>query len=300
MSERLQFLDDAGTEAACFRLWRELANTLLVATFTVDGEPVSKARARFTGYGSKTRAYTPQRTSEAEERVAWTFRAAARSHRPNPDRAYGVFAIFFCGTRQRRDVDNMLKLILDGLNGVAWTDDNQVAEISARKSYASDPAHARTEVAVYDLGTIQRPTTPCEQCGAPLRSYPSLKRKFCGPACQSAHRAERRTKTCPSCSKRFIEPLKNMYCSPECQLEAGTVVQECRQCGESFRRPKSWSSNGLPMCSTECRATYWRGQKALNAKGTCAQCGGPTSKKSYTRCRSCQWGRPVELEDMAR
>ena len=34
----------------------------LVAEWSVPGEPVSKARARFTKHGSKTVAYTPEMT----------------------------------------------------------------------------------------------------------------------------------------------------------------------------------------------------------------------------------------------
>jgi Holliday junction resolvase RusA-like endonuclease len=45
----------------------------------------------------------------------------------------------------------MLKLVLDGLNKVAWADDVQVTEVSARKALAL-PGQARTEVAVYRPG----------------------------------------------------------------------------------------------------------------------------------------------------
>jgi len=35
------------------------------------------------------------------------------------------------------DIDNLIKSVLDGLNGVAFIDDAQVASIQARKQYAS-------------------------------------------------------------------------------------------------------------------------------------------------------------------
>ncbi|MCW2899302.1 MAG: RusA family crossover junction endodeoxyribonuclease, partial [Streptosporangiaceae bacterium] len=85
---------------------------IVVARFTVDGEPVSKARPRFATKGSKNQTYTPQKTRDAEQVVAWKFRATAPGHKPNSEHTYGVTALFVSGTRHRRDVDNMLKLIL--------------------------------------------------------------------------------------------------------------------------------------------------------------------------------------------
>jgi crossover junction endodeoxyribonuclease RusA len=118
----------------------------VIAQFTIEGEPVSKERPRF----ANRHAYTPEKTAKAEEVVGWQFRRAAPRHKPGPG-SYGVTAVFFCGSKTGRDVDNMLKLVLDGLNKVAWADDVQVTEVSARK-VAAAPATARTEVSVYLAG----------------------------------------------------------------------------------------------------------------------------------------------------
>jgi Holliday junction resolvase RusA-like endonuclease len=138
--------------------------TVLVARFTIYGEPVSKERARVDTRRAKTRGYTPEKTDEAQRAAGWTFRQAAPRHRLDPEASYAVVAKFFCGTKQRRDTDNMLKLILDGLNQVAWPDDEQVTEVIARKA-AVIPAHARTEVTVYRTGTMRRFVADSEQCG---------------------------------------------------------------------------------------------------------------------------------------
>ena len=61
-------------------------------TFTVPGEPVSKARARFTNYRSPGRVYTPEKTRQAEERMAAAFRAAGGRHEPDKDATFGVRA----------------------------------------------------------------------------------------------------------------------------------------------------------------------------------------------------------------
>lgn len=116
-----------------------------VARFTVDGEPVSKGRPR---HGNGT-TYTPAATKRAEEAVGWKFREAARSHKADADHEYGVVARFHLGTGKRRDVDNLLKLVLDGLNKVAWADDHQVTDVSARK--VRSPGAGRSEIVVYRI-----------------------------------------------------------------------------------------------------------------------------------------------------
>ena len=115
-------------------------------TFIVDGEPVSKERPRFTTRGGKPRTYTPGKTLAAERAVKDAFEAAAPGYTFAADASYTVEATFFNGTRRHRDVDNMLKLVLDGLNGVAWADDHQVVKIATGKAYA--PGQARTVVTI--------------------------------------------------------------------------------------------------------------------------------------------------------
>lgn len=116
--------------------------------------------------------------------MAWNFRRAAPRHRPDAEYTYGVFGLFFNGTRQRRDTDNMLKLILDALNKVAWADDDQVVEIAARKRQAQ-PGQARTEVLVYRIGTVERNLIACAHCGKKVDSYKSRPRKFCSSNCRN-------------------------------------------------------------------------------------------------------------------
>lgn len=50
---------------------------------------------------------------------------------------------------KKPDADNICKSILDGLNGIAYTDDNQVAELEIKKLYSD---RARTEVEINKIG----------------------------------------------------------------------------------------------------------------------------------------------------
>lgn len=52
---------------------------------------------------------------------------------------------------KRPDVDNLLKLVCDGLNGVAWKDDSDVFSIQAVKGYSIIP---RTEIEIKYLTLV--------------------------------------------------------------------------------------------------------------------------------------------------
>ena len=53
---------------------------------------------------------------------------------------------------KKPDIDNMIKLVLDALNGVFFVDDAQVMRISASKQYADE---ARTEVTIEQYGDVK-------------------------------------------------------------------------------------------------------------------------------------------------
>lgn len=137
---------------AQFLLHREVVQPELMLQLWLDGDPLSKARHRL---GRGGHSYTPAATEAAEEKVALRVRNAMRGHRPEaPPRTFGVTATFFQKGRARRDVDNMLKLLLDGITmsgkkygfGI-WCDDSQVSEISSKLIRASP--QPRTHLRVY-------------------------------------------------------------------------------------------------------------------------------------------------------
>lgn len=122
-------------------------------TFDLEGPPQGKGRARSTASG---RHYTPDKTVSYETRLAWTFRQAAPSWVPlaGPVRIM-VTAVFnppqSITDRQRReiaagnlfptvkpDLDNVLKIVADGLNGIAYIDDKQIVRANLLKVYRTD------------------------------------------------------------------------------------------------------------------------------------------------------------------
>ena len=126
----------------------------MILRFTVPGEPVAKGRPRFTGTG---RSYTPAKTKKFENLV----RLAYSMQYPDRDPAEGAIELtvraYFsipkswskkkqaeAATEQMKkiskpDLDNCLKAVQDGLNGVAWKDDAQVADTHTSKRYSTRP-----------------------------------------------------------------------------------------------------------------------------------------------------------------
>lgn len=134
----------------------EVVNTQLA--FEIPGDPVAKARPRASMVSGRARLYTPAKTEKYEARVA-IFAQQAMAGRPVMEGpvALSVTALFpippswtkkrqaaaRAGAEQhtkKPDLDNVLKAIKDGLNGVAWKDDSQVCVLrDCRKGYSDTP-----------------------------------------------------------------------------------------------------------------------------------------------------------------
>ena len=61
------------------------------------------------------------------------------------------------GKEIRNDADNILKVLLDALNGIAWEDDSQVMDIHVRKVMGSTAS--RIEVRVMRMDELGVPST---------------------------------------------------------------------------------------------------------------------------------------------
>jgi Holliday junction resolvase RusA-like endonuclease len=117
----------------------------LVLRMTIPGDPIPKGRPRF----AHGHAYTPRRTRQAERAIA----ILARTHLSIGERwpVDGPLAItlsFHC--RRASDLDNLIKLVADTLQGVVYKNDRQIVVLNAARHDASkDP---RTEIAVHRMG----------------------------------------------------------------------------------------------------------------------------------------------------
>lgn len=109
----------------------------------VPGEPRSKQRPRVTKRG----VYTPPQTVEQESMIRDAFIATGAARFQH---TILVEIDFYNALRHRRDIDNMAKLVLDALNGLAFDDDYQVVELNLRKMFTSKD-RARTEIRIVEL-----------------------------------------------------------------------------------------------------------------------------------------------------
>lgn len=115
--------------------------------FTIPGPPIPKGRPRHTKNGGAT--YTPARTKQAEAVTAAEFRRQIVGYGPPRP---GVFRIS-CAFHVRRDdsdIDNLLKMVMDGLQGVAYLNDKQVKAVGGLAIYI-DREHPRTVVLLEEI-----------------------------------------------------------------------------------------------------------------------------------------------------
>lgn len=128
--------------------------------FTIPGNPRGKQRPRLCKFNGKNYVYTPKETVNYEDLVKSSYLAeynlcfekdvplevlilAAFSIPKKIKR--GLKSLMAAGVllpTKRPDCDNIIKIILDGLNGVAYHDDSQICRVSLKKIYSENPGVA--------------------------------------------------------------------------------------------------------------------------------------------------------------
>lgn len=149
--------------------------------FTIPGQPVGKQRPKIVKIGGFSRMATPQKTVSYEGLVAHTAQVAMAG-RPIFEAAVAANLFIECqvpaswsAKKQRQalagevypatkpDIDNVVKAVFDGLNGVLWRDDVLVVDCRLRKRYAATPC-VRVEVWSVDQPLVERQPDLLAEC----------------------------------------------------------------------------------------------------------------------------------------
>lgn len=125
------------------------------AAIVIIGDPVGKARPRFSRRSGTV--YTPSATKKKEQEIEKAWRSGGYMMFPKDVYLRVKIEAFFSIPKafskakhamaidgilkpaKKPDADNILKLGLDALNGVAYADDKQVISCECIKAYAETP-----------------------------------------------------------------------------------------------------------------------------------------------------------------
>ena len=130
---------------------------MLNVSFEIPGKPYPLKRPRRASFGGM---FDPKENVEAKKLVAQIARLAIRSPIEGPVSLAAVFEFERPKSHygkalkasapvyhtQRPDVDNLIKTVLDGLNGIAWLDDAQVVSVSGEKVWSGNAPMTRVTI----------------------------------------------------------------------------------------------------------------------------------------------------------
>ena len=134
--------------------------------FVVEGQPQGKQRPKFKRMRSYVTTYTPQKTKSYEEKVKKSYMEQVGDYKFSDVpievhiTAYFVITKSFSKIKKeyaiqniikpikKPDIDNICKVLLGGLNGVAYDDDKVVTDLIIRKRYSYEP---RVEIRIKEV-----------------------------------------------------------------------------------------------------------------------------------------------------
>lgn len=121
----------------------------------IFGKPVPKGRPRFTRKGW---TYTPKKTRIYEDYVKFVAISQTKIRKPivNPIKVEISFYLQRPESRKKYpypdvkpDIDNLIKSVIDGLQGIVFHDDKQIISLHANKLYSNDKP--RTEIYIQEV-----------------------------------------------------------------------------------------------------------------------------------------------------
>lgn len=142
-------------------------------SFTILGEPQGKGRPRFARAGNYVRTYTPDKTAAYENLVKLEYERQCRGQKFGDTEQLDLRIFAYYGVPQsaskkkkcqmldgiirpskKPDMDNVVKVIADSLNNVAYKDDTQIVDAMVRKFYSDTP---RVKVVIQTAEPLSQP-----------------------------------------------------------------------------------------------------------------------------------------------
>lgn len=127
-------------------------------TFQVIGEPQGKARPKFARQGNFVTTYTPKKTVDYERQIKTAYITSTKGYQFSNDKylcleiaayfgipkSYSKSKVLCCLENKmlpnkKPDIDNIVKVVADALNGVAYKDDKNIVSVIAHKRYSDCP-----------------------------------------------------------------------------------------------------------------------------------------------------------------
>lgn len=193
----------------------------------IEGPPKSKARPRL---GKRGSVYSPSKPNE--EALGWELKTIFKQRIEEGNLAVGC--VFYRPNRQRIDVDNLLKLVMDAATGIVWKDDSQVtAQLGILEM---DKERPRTVIVFGEhQSSLQRVpiTRTCKACGSSFVVDCEVRtQRYCSAKCKAS--VIKQKKVHPGQGKgRKRQP-------PATCTDCGKVVSKrsyirCRDCWKAAR-----------------------------------------------------------------
>jgi Holliday junction resolvase RusA-like endonuclease len=234
------------------------------------GEPIAKLSPRRARSGARAGGKCAPGATKQHRQALAALVAPAIQGTPDGEWAFGVRAVFYVQTHHRKDVDNMLKVVVDAMKRLVFDDDCQVKEMMAWSIL--DCERPRTEFVVYRIHKIEREKGVCVRCGAAFRRYRSWKaRLYCSRRCNTIALTSSVEVPCAHCGKTLLrepaEVAKNkggeFFCSGACIGLRKRRAANCATCGALISRPLSFAKPGQATfyCSVACRSVKQVGRK---------------------------------------
>lgn len=121
-------------------------------SFVIQGRPQAKERPRLW----RGQAVTPQKTRDYEKKVAEEGIKSIPDLFETDDITLRLRV--YVKDKRHGDLDNYIKSVSDGLNGIAWKDDKQVKHIEAHLAYDKNE---RVEVEICEVLPLPKEKTEC-------------------------------------------------------------------------------------------------------------------------------------------